>query len=178
MKMSLAFLITTVSFLMIGCKTNETVDSSISKNVELYPVDKIQPLPYITVISNPKTISSSELRTHIYEHAKVEWLAEDSIYFLPTEENMTTVINYLDAVFRKFGIYFIPEGLDCDDFAIILWGKFHEKFGNCSVGFATSNEHAFNFFIDENKKLWIIEPQNDTIFITNESKYKIKFAII
>jgi hypothetical protein len=30
---------------------------------------------------------------------------------------MEVIINYLDEMFRKFGVHYIPEGTDCDDFA-------------------------------------------------------------
>lgn len=98
----------------------------------------------------------------------------DSWYAALTKEQ---VKDFLKSDWTNFRFY-RKEKFDCDDFAIILWGKFHEKFGNCSVGFACSDTHAFNFFIDENRKFWIIEPQTDKIFTTINKKYKIKFALI
>jgi len=100
--------------------------------------------------------------------------ALDSQYALLTKKQ---VEDFLKSDWTNFRLY-RKEKFDCDDFAIILWGKFHEKFGNCSVGFACSDEHAFNFCVDESRKLWIIEPQTDKIFTTSNKKYEIKFAMI
>jgi hypothetical protein len=105
-----------LSAILLGCKSIKK-DTSAYKKVEIYPADTIPSLPFLLVNPNPMTISASQLESHISKYAKVEWLAEDSTYFLPTEDNMRTVITYLDDVFRKFGIRYIPEGLDCDDFA-------------------------------------------------------------
>ena len=100
--------------------------------------------------------------------------ALDSEFALLTKKQ---VVEFLKSDWTNWRIY-RKEKFDCDDFAIILWGKFHEKFGNCSVGFACSNVHAFNLFIDENRKLWIIEPQTDKIFTTNDNKYELKMVLI
>lgn len=64
-----------------------------------------------------KTIQARQLEMAIRQHASVNWLAEDSLYFIPTQHNMEVIIDYLDDLFKKFNIYYIPEGLDCDDFA-------------------------------------------------------------
>ncbi len=68
------------------------------------------------------------------------------------------------------------EIYDCDDFALVLLGRIKNKFHGASVGLAISKTHAFNFFIDENKKVWIIEPQTDKIINPN-SKLKTKYQI-
>ena len=95
----------------------------------------------------------------------------DHEYALLTKEQ---VEDFLKSDWTNWRIY-RKEIFDCDDFAIILLGKFHEKFGSCSVGFALSDIHAFNIFIDINKKVWIIEPQTDKILslesIKNNKKY-------
>lgn len=62
-----------------------------------------------------------------------------------------------------------PSYLDCDDFATRLHGAF------CIPGWSalvlgevvctTGTEcHAINCFIDSDKKVWLIEPQNDQIW--------------
>lgn len=64
------------------------------------------------------------------------------------------IIDYL-GLDETDGIAYVAEEMDCDDFAAILFGKF--------AGLLWTNVHAFNWFIDENWKLWFIEPQSDKI---------------
>jgi len=113
--MKLMTLIALLLFLS-GCTTSKVITPDYKK-VELYSTDSIPALPFLMVTKTPTTITAAQLEQHISKQAKVEWLAEDSVYFLPTKQNMDTVILYLDDIFRKFGIHFIPESLDCDDFA-------------------------------------------------------------
>lgn len=101
-----------ILFLLLGCKTKPK-----TSEYHLVPLSSLPELPTLIIDNNPQMISSKNLEKHISEYAKIEWLAEDSTYFLPTKENMDTVIYYLDEVFRKFNITYIPEGIDCDDFA-------------------------------------------------------------
>jgi hypothetical protein len=50
---------------------------------------------------------------------------------------------------------------DCNAFAAQLWGWFNqESLSDYAFGFATSHDHAFNFFIDGSKQVWIVEPQD------------------
>jgi hypothetical protein len=44
---------------------------------------------------------------------------------------------------------------DCDDFAAKLFGKF--------AGLVWTTDHALNWFVDNNNKLWFVEPQNKKI---------------
>jgi hypothetical protein len=70
---------------------------------------------------------------------------------------------------------------DCDDFAFVVLGREREWFGQAEVdggstfGFVWGdirksetdtepNPHAINFFVDDSKELWLVEPQNDTVF--------------
>ena len=54
---------------------------------------------------------------------------------------------------------------DCDDFAAEMKGFWEQAAtsGFC-VGYALSKTHAFNWFIDEEEEIWILEPQNGRIF--------------
>ena len=55
-----------------------------------------------------------------------------------------------------------------------LWANFRKSYPAFALGFVLSGTHSFNFFIDNNKKVWLIEPQSDKIFsyLSNEIKYK------
>lgn len=85
-------------------------------------------------------------------------------------------------------IKYVKEGFDCDDFADVLKGReriwydfsahtFGSTFGIVWGDVRTETEptkaryHAVNYFIDDQKQVHMIEPQNDKIFTwTPESK--------
>jgi len=79
---------------------------------------------------------------------------------------------------------YIANDLDCDDFAIALYGLFNQQtLGRFCFGLARSKGHAFNFFIDRQKKLWIVEPQSGRIMSPAESMsqsldYKITHYLV
>ena len=68
-------------------------------------------------------------------------------------------------------ITYVPEKMDCDDFAAIIFGKF--------AGLVWTTKHALNWFFDENKTLWFIEPQTDKMSKTlkNWQGWDIRFFI-
>ena len=74
-----------------------------------------------------------------------------------------------------------PEIFDCDDFAVVLLGRNREWFSKVNMEFSSTfgivvgdirrNEtdtepryHAMNFIITNEKKLFLIEPQNDSVY--------------
>lgn len=62
---------------------------------------------------------------------------------------------------------YVSEYFDCDDFAYRLMGQFSMPgWAELAFGIAWGNfpkPHAINLFVDGNKKVWFIEPQNDEI---------------
>ena len=67
-------------------------------------------------------------------------------------------------------IDYIAEEYDCDDFSFRLKGQFSiPGWAALALGICWTNNHALNCFVDEDKKLWFIEPQNDTIIDTLEN---------
>lgn len=92
--------------------------------------------------------------------------------------NVDNLKDFLNKDYTNFGI-FQKEKNDCDDFAIKLWSRFKKHNPNFALGFAMSPSHAFNVFIDDKLKIWIVEPQNDKIFeYKKQSKYKLTMVII
>ena len=64
---------------------------------------------------------------------------------------------------------YIAEEYDCDDFAFRLMGQFSVPgWAHLALGICWTGTHALNCFIDEERKLWFLEPQNDTITGTLE----------
>lgn len=60
--------------------------------------------------------------------------------------------------------HYVTEKYDCDDFSFRLKGNITTQH-NSDIAFfiVWSSRHAFNAFIDHDKKVWYIEPQTDQI---------------
>lgn len=64
---------------------------------------------------------------------------------------------------------YVADSHDCDDYAFAMKGFFSQKgLSNSTFGIMISKTHAYNFFIDDDKQLWIIEPQTATIFLAKD----------
>ena len=63
---------------------------------------------------------------------------------------------------------------DCDDFALATLGLFRQPSLSMYVfGLMMSDTHAYNFFIDNSKVLWLFEPQTGKAFqFDGNEKYK------
>ena len=71
---------------------------------------------------------------------------------------------------------YISEDYDCDDFARELWHYFKGlntkiAFGHIWISKPLGSGHALNWFIDNELRLWLVEPQNDKI-MQNGANYK------
>ena len=107
--------------------------------------------------------------------------------------DMDTVLNLADSRSRLYKkedvqklcklsetalLTYVPEDMDCDNFAGVMYGEFclQKAFPG---GIIDSYTHRFNWFIDENKNLWFIEPQTRTMSRELESweGWKIKFFL-
>jgi len=106
----------------------------------------------------------------------IQVYAIDEQYFLGNFEELKA---FLERDFTNLKLY-LSEQADCDDFAIQLWSRFKKINPNFAFGFAISKEHAFNVFIDDKLKIWIVEPQTDEIidYKKVKSKYKLRMVII
>ena len=97
----------------------------------------------------------------------------DEKYDLMDKKTLTNFLFRDKTNFQKF-----KKDNDCDNFAFQLLGRMNEWAPTFALGFAISSNHAFNIFVDENKKVWIIEPQSDKIMSLEEAKKfkgKIKY---
>lgn len=65
-----------------------------------------------------------------------------------------------------------PEDHDCDNFAAALWGYYNTGLWSYAFGYARSAGHAFNIMIDNNKQIWIVEPQTNQYMTLEEAKKK------
>jgi hypothetical protein len=76
----------------------------------------------------------------------------------------------------------VKENHDCDNFSFELMGYFSESMYSYVFGIAWSNAHAFNFFVDETKQLYIVEPQTGKLIkieeaVNNSNYYPIRLFL-
>jgi len=64
----------------------------------------------------------------------------------------------------------VLEDHDCDDFSFAMQGYWHQGLYSFAFGIMWSETHAFNFLIDNNKQLWIVEPQNNNFYTLEQAK--------
>lgn len=77
-------------------------------------------------------------------------------------------IRFLDYDLTDKNIY-VSEWFDCDDFSVMLHGNITIPYWSAlafgELWVRTPNGgHAVNMFIDNDQKVWIVEPQNDRVF--------------
>ena len=77
-------------------------------------------------------------------------------------------------------IDYVGDIYDCDDFAYRLMGQFSiPDWSSLCFGIVWTTAHALNCVIDEDKKLWFIEPQTDELMRELEPWMgKVRFVII
>ena len=64
----------------------------------------------------------------------------------------------------------IANDHDCDNFSFALLGYWSDSLKSFAFGIAWSNTHAFNLMIDNNKQVWIVEPQSNKYYTLEEAK--------
>lgn len=110
-------------------------------------------------------ITNIELDQILKSFCTNQWLSDES-YQTINRKSLENFLRINPVSSRKF----IVESFDCDEFSFELMGNIQEWNGAGAFGIVWGNRasddeaHAWNFFIDENKKLWYVEPQNDKIF--------------
>lgn len=118
----------------------------------------------------PATLSPID-HSEIYTILKAE-LGEGCAIFLSDMNYWTTNIEEIKRFLSlddsdKYN--YTVEKFDCDDFSYRLMGQFSVPgwselpFGIIWVGIKDGG-HALNCFVDINREVWLIEPQNDKVF--------------
>ena len=64
----------------------------------------------------------------------------------------------------------IKEAYDCDEFSFASMGYWNQGLKQFAYGIAWSQSHAFNIFIDNENKIWIVEPQSNKYISLEEAK--------
>jgi hypothetical protein len=70
---------------------------------------------------------------------------------------------------------YTAEGHDCDNFSFALMGYWSAGLESFAFGIAWSSMHAFNIMLDDQKKLWIVEPQTNNFIAVDEAKKDPKY---
>jgi hypothetical protein len=70
---------------------------------------------------------------------------------------------------------YLAEGHDCDNFSFAEMGYYSQGLWSLPFGIFWSSTHAFNFFIDDQKRLWIVEPQTNEYMTVATAKTKANY---
>lgn len=128
-----------------------------------------KPTPVPTPIT-PR-ITNIELGAILKLYCTNQWLSDES-YQTINKKSLEDFLRTNPVSGRKY----LVTAHDCDDFSFELMGDVSEWNSDGTFGIVWGNRasdgagHAWNFFIDENKKLWYVEPQNDQIFEPTSEK--------
>ncbi|MHA1867407.1 MAG: hypothetical protein ACTSXD_05020 [Candidatus Heimdallarchaeaceae archaeon] len=134
-------------------------------------------------------IDSYKLKSILKDNKKrkenVIYLNKTQMYFFDNSYNLTNV-NEIENFLKSDKLDWVnykKEINDCDDFAIRLWGRFKEIGEGFCFGLGVSGSHAFNIFVDDDFRVWIIEPQTDKIYKLEDIKgnkkyYPLKLIIV
>lgn len=137
-----------------------------------------KPCPDLMVVEEPypRQISNDRIQSH-------EIVA---LFDNPLDGNPTIKVNDLHITDRTFKLVdinhlhgflydnpvsereYVKERHDCDDFAYILQGDMTRWDSDLAFGIihgrdAGGNSHAWNICIGTDKKVWFVEPQDDTV---------------
>lgn len=122
-------------------------------------------------IEQPKSLGTLSYETvnKILSQMTQNYYISDS-YFQTTTKDEALKFSAKSNVWAK---KWVAENHDCDNFSFALNGYWSEGLYSFSFGIAWTQLHAFNFFIDNNKQLWIVEPQTNN-YMTLETAKKNK----
>lgn len=107
---------------------------------------------------------------------KIETL--DQGYDIPKVED---VHKFLELnIFRNLKYY--SDVYDCDKYAFSLFALCKNFYRGYAIGVIfldrTYDKHCMNFFIDKDKQVWLIEPQDNTVTKLTDTTYKPYFALV
>lgn len=110
------------------------------------------------------SITIEEVKNILTPYTDKLWLSDGTFGLVDTENLKAFLCS--DTVSKRL---YITEKHDCDDFSYELMGHVSDWNPDNTFGIvwglnSNGGGHAWNFFIDENKKVRYVEPQNDVIF--------------
>jgi len=73
---------------------------------------------------------------------------------------------------------YLQEFYDCDDFSLVLAGRVNLWFPNAfGILWRSQPPHAMNVFVDSHFKVWLVEPQDDSLYEPPKF-YKYRLVVI
>ena len=111
--------------------------------------------------TSTKRIDMPDLYTVLYEKwPSANIFLSDNYYRLCSTEDIKAFL----AQDKTNRCQYEAERFDCDDFSYRLLGQFSiPEWSDLALGIVWTNLHALNLFVDENKGVWFLEPQEDKI---------------
>lgn len=119
-------------------------------------------------------ITSARIKTLIPE-AGLSRIYDFYLYTINKKQVQQVLEDYPDIDSTAY----VANNHDCDDFAFRLKGVFSQpSLSKYTFGYAMGIRHVFNFFIDKNEQIWLVEPQTAKIWkyepFSSNSSYHIK----
>jgi len=107
-------------------------------------------------------------------------LLPDHYYELATKASFCQFLQYDKTDQYRYTGDSPDGGFDCDDYACVLHGNASiPKWANVPIGtvWLSDPAHAVNVFVDENKEVWYIEPQDDSFVKVKEKTDWIPYIV-
>jgi len=149
----------------------ERIEKEIRKLKEKLEQYEVEP-PKIT-----SSIEMSELRDILKKACGEPRIYLSDIYYelIPKNE----MLRFLNKDLTDLARY-TPEYHDCDDYSYRLHGALSiPAWSGIAFGIAWSTTHAYNVFVDDERRVWVIEPQTDRLMEpTNTSPYDTRLIIM
>lgn len=140
-------------------------------------------MEYLQKRFNPlkvSSISSKELN-NIFKFEDVANIhISDKQYNLCKPEDIHKFLGFNIFKFRQY----VPEKYDCDNYSFSLMGLFTNLMSGYAIGIVwaktgKNTAHALNFFLDDKRTIWFIEPQTNAMFPYNpKGRYKPYLVIM
>lgn len=115
----------------------------------------------IKIIETPISkgiISINEIRDILKKYCSINNIyLSDPAYLLTSKDEADKYTKQSLINTRKY----VKDVHDCDNFSFALIGYWSDSLKSFCFGIAWSKSHAFNIMIDNDKQVWICEPQSN-----------------
>lgn len=98
----------------------------------------------------------------------------DNVYISDLYLNMTTKeeAERFSKQTQISSVEYTESSHDCENFSFALMGYWSQDLISFTFGLAMSDNHAFNIFIDNQKKVWVVEPQTNEYMTLAQARVK------
>ena len=149
----------------------ETIENLISKRAELDQmiIDLRAQLKQKSEIESPKPtgkLSYNETRSILNQLGVMNVYLADTQYSTCPKNNALLFQQKIGVNLKRY----IAEDHDCDVFSFESMGYWNKDDYQYAYFIVWSNTHAFNLFIDDEKNIWIIEPQSAKFYSIDEAR--------